>query len=88
MKRLHIKLFRAATCDGGESQRYRTIEIAPSGPGVADCPGTTETKDCSLQVCLVLAQPSSEACNHTIHSSKSDNDGDDDDDNNGDKPHK
>ena len=55
VSRPRISMFYAATCDGGESQRYRTIEIAPSGPGVADCPGTTETKDCSLQVRLVLA---------------------------------
>ena len=57
MNRLRTTILCAATCGGGESQRYRTIEIAPSGLGVADCPGTTETKDCSLQACLVLAQP-------------------------------
>ena len=40
----------AATCGGGESRRYRSIEIAPLGPGVPDCPSTAETKDCNFQV--------------------------------------
>ena len=39
-----------ATCGGGESRRYRSIEIAPLGPGVPDCPSTAETKDCNFQV--------------------------------------
>ena len=44
----------AATCGGGESRRYRSIEIAPLGPGVPDCPSTAETKDCNFQVRSIL----------------------------------
>jgi len=43
-----------ATCGGGESRRYRSIEIAPLGPGVPDCPSTAETKDCNFQVRSIL----------------------------------
>jgi hypothetical protein len=39
------------------SGRYRSIEIAPLGPGVPDCPSTDETKDCNLQVRFVLESP-------------------------------
>ena len=44
----------AATCGGGESRRYRSIEIAPLGPGVPACPSTAETKDCNFQVRSIL----------------------------------